>query len=75
MVARSAGAELAPVCAVVGGMVAAEVVKIISGKEEPINNSFFYEALEGNGVVKRLGPSTRCPWGVDRGVPVLQPAT
>ena len=32
-VAATAKAELSPICAVVGGIVAAEVIKIISGKE------------------------------------------
>ena len=45
-VARHADAELAPVCAIVGGVVASEVIKIISGKGAPINNAFFFDALQ-----------------------------
>lgn len=40
-VAVAARTELAPVSAIVGGMVASEVIKVISGKERPMNNSFF----------------------------------
>ena len=70
-VARHAQAEMAPVCAVVGGVVASEVIKIISGKGAPINNAFFFDALDtSEGIVQRLGPSFSCPWGVDAGKPV-----
>lgn len=69
-VARHADAELAPVCAIVGGVVASEVIKIISGKGAPINNAFFFDALQtSEGSVQRLGPSYSCPWGNDAGKP------
>ena len=58
-VARHADAELAPVCAIVGGVVASEVIKIISGKGAPINNAFFFDALqtsEGAPPGLRLAP-------------------
>ena len=45
-VGRHADAELAPVCAIVGGVVASEVIKVISGKGAPINNAFFFDALQ-----------------------------
>ena len=74
-VARHAEAEMAPVCAVVGGVVASEVIKIISGKGAPINNAFFFDALDSSeGHVQRLGPSFDCPWGVDEGKPVALPS-
>jgi ubiquitin-like 1-activating enzyme E1 A len=38
-------AQVAPVCAVLGGMIGNEVIKFISGKGEPANNSIL---LEGN---------------------------
>ena len=66
--ARHADAELAPVCAIVGGVVASEVIKIISGKGAPINNAFFFDALDtSEGIVQRLGPSFDCPWGLEKG--------
>ena len=58
-------------CAVVGGIVAADVIKIISGKEPPINNAFFYDGATGEGVVQRLGPTHAAPWGKDSGSPKL----
>ena len=67
-IARNVGCELAPVCAVLGGMVASEVIKIISGREQPINNVLFFNGLSANGVVARLGPSFDCPGGgLDKG--------
>ena len=65
--ASASGIELAPVCAIVGGIVASEVIKVISGKELPINNAFFFDGLASNGIVQRLGPSFDCPWGIDKG--------
>ena len=41
-------------CAIVGGVVASEVIKVISGKGAPINNAFFFDALHTS-----EGPSTR----------------
>jgi len=66
-VATAASAELSPVSAIVGGMVASEVIKVISGKETPINNAFFFNGETSDGIVQRLGPSFECPWGVDKG--------
>ena len=56
--------ELAPVTAIVGGMIASEVIKIISGKELPINNAFFFDGDSCDGVVLHLGPSFSLPGGV-----------
>ena len=36
-------AQVAPVCAVLGGMVGNEVIKIISGKGEPANNTLLFD--------------------------------
>ena len=66
-IAESVGHELAPVCAILGGMVASEVIKIISGKERPINNAFFFDGVTSDGICLRLGPSFECPGGVDKG--------
>ena len=66
-VAQSVGAELSPVAAIVGGMVAAEAIKVISGKDRPINNVFFFDGESGDGITQRLGPSFDCPGGLDKG--------
>ena len=41
--ATASEVELAPVCAIVGGVIASEVIKVISGKERPLNNTFIFE--------------------------------
>eukprot|EP00316_Scyphosphaera_apsteinii_P020487 CAMPEP_0119314624 /NCGR_PEP_ID=MMETSP1333-20130426/33409_1 /TAXON_ID=418940 /ORGANISM="Scyphosphaera apsteinii, Strain RCC1455" /LENGTH=372 /DNA_ID=CAMNT_0007319773 /DNA_START=20 /DNA_END=1135 /DNA_ORIENTATION=+ len=64
-VAEHNGMEVPAVCAIMGGMVASEVVKIISGQEAPINNVFLFDATTdsgGAGVVVRMGPSFKCLW-------------
>ena len=47
--------ELSPVCAVVGGVVAQEIIKAISNKDAPHNNYFFYNPVESCGVVETIG--------------------
>jgi len=48
-------AELSPVTAIVGGVLAQEVIKAISNKDAPHNNYFFYNPLESCGVVETIG--------------------
>lgn len=48
-------AELAPVAAIVGGVLGQEVIKAISNKDAPHNNYFFYNPLESCGVVECIG--------------------
>jgi len=48
-------AELSPVAAIVGGVLAQEVIKAISNKDAPHNNYFFYNPLESCGVVETIG--------------------
>jgi ubiquitin-like 1-activating enzyme E1 A len=43
--------ELSPVCAVVGGVLGQEVVKAVSGRDHPLDNFFFYDGVQGSGVV------------------------
>jgi len=47
--------ELSPVCAIVGGVLAQEVIKAISNKDSPHNNFFFYNPVESCGVVETIG--------------------
>jgi len=47
--ADARGAELAPVAAVVGGLVGNEVVKLLTHKDAPVNNFFAFDALGGEG--------------------------
>jgi len=48
--------ELSPVCAIVGGIVAQEIIKAVSHKDQPLNNYFFYSGLEYSGLVAKLPP-------------------
>ncbi|CAG9768334.1 unnamed protein product [Ceutorhynchus assimilis] len=42
-------AEVVPVCAIVGGVIAQEVIKAVSGKEVPIYNVFLFDPLTFTG--------------------------
>jgi ubiquitin-like 1-activating enzyme E1 A len=43
--AKVSTSEVAPVCAVLGGMIGNEVIKAISGKGEPANNTLLFDGL------------------------------
>lgn len=43
--ASTATAEIAPVCSVLGGIIGNEVIKAISGKGEPANNTILFDGL------------------------------
>mmetsp|Transcript_37508 Transcript_37508/g.98375 ORF Transcript_37508/g.98375 Transcript_37508/m.98375 type:complete len:337 (+) Transcript_37508:78-1088(+) len=47
--------QLGPVCAIVGGIVAAEVIKAISQKDQPYNNFLFYDGVATAGQVMQIG--------------------
>ncbi|XP_076810639.1 SUMO-activating enzyme subunit 1-like [Clavelina lepadiformis] len=47
---------LSPVCAIVGGVLGQEMIKAISGKDQPHNNFFFYDGLKHLGVVDKISP-------------------
>jgi ubiquitin-like 1-activating enzyme E1 A len=53
--ARTAGAELSPICAIVGGILGQQVIKVISAKGEPeVHNLFFYDARTAMGLVETI---------------------
>ncbi len=54
-VAVNARAELSPVCAVIGGVVAQEAIKLLTRVDEPLRNTFLYDSTTGEGVVEALG--------------------
>eukprot|EP01117_Protostelium_nocturnum_P012351 TRINITY_DN4552_c0_g1_i1.p1 TRINITY_DN4552_c0_g1~~TRINITY_DN4552_c0_g1_i1.p1 ORF type:complete len:323 (+),score=107.95 TRINITY_DN4552_c0_g1_i1:68-1036(+) len=43
--ANNVSAEISPVCAVIGGILGQEIIKVISGKDEALNNFFFYNPI------------------------------
>ena len=42
-----ATAEVSPACAVLGGVLGNEVIKVISGKGEPANNVLLFDGIDG----------------------------
>ena len=46
------------VCAIFGGLIAQEVLKVMSGREEPHQNAIIFNAQKGTAVVKHLQPHT-----------------
>eukprot|EP01133_Synstelium_polycarpum_P000154 gene154-181_t len=57
LMVRQLNNEIAPVCGIVGGIVGQEIIKIISRDTEPLNNFFFYDGLDGTGLVESIHPS------------------
>ncbi|KAL5008414.1 hypothetical protein ScPMuIL_013995 [Solemya velum] len=51
-------AEVGPVCAIVGGVLAQEIIKAVSHKDQPHNNFFFYNGMDGSGLVDCIGATT-----------------
>lgn len=35
--------ELNPVCAIIGGLLSREILKVVSGKDEPVSNCVVYD--------------------------------
>ncbi|KAK4486151.1 hypothetical protein RD792_008819 [Penstemon davidsonii] len=46
--------EFPPVCAIIGGILGQEVIKAISGKGDPLKNFFFFDAMDGKGVIEDI---------------------
>ena len=52
--AVTASHELSPVCAVVGGMLAQDMLKALAARESPIVNFFVFDGHTGGGTVCRM---------------------
>jgi ubiquitin-like 1-activating enzyme E1 A len=52
---KSFGSELSPVCAIVGGLIGQEIIKILSVKGEPLTNFFIYDGMESIGILEKIG--------------------
>ncbi|XP_057972536.1 SUMO-activating enzyme subunit 1A-like [Malania oleifera] len=46
--------EFPPVCAILGGILGQEVIKAISGKGDPLKNFFFFDAMDGKGIIEDI---------------------
>ncbi|PRP80425.1 SUMO-activating enzyme subunit 1-like [Planoprotostelium fungivorum] len=53
----NASSEISPVSAIIGGILGQEIIKVLSGKEEPLSNFFFYNALS----LRNPGETARIP--------------
>jgi len=53
--ATTAAFELSPICAVLGGVLAQDMLKAIGGREAPMANFFAFDGMVGGGTVSRLG--------------------
>ena len=42
-------------CAIIGGVVAQEAIKLLTHVDEPLRNTFLYDSTTGEGVVVALG--------------------
>ncbi|XP_050225588.1 SUMO-activating enzyme subunit 1B-1-like [Mercurialis annua] len=49
--------EFPPVCAIIGGILGQEVIKAISGKGDPLKNFFFFDAMDGKGIIEDISPT------------------
>ncbi|KAH8825043.1 hypothetical protein DL96DRAFT_157099 [Flagelloscypha sp. PMI_526] len=54
LLAETAAHELSPVCAVVGGMLAQDILKALAAKEPPIANFFVFNGVLGGASVYQL---------------------
>ena len=52
--AASAAHEFSPVCAVVGGKLAQDILKALGARETPLANFFVFDGATGAGTVARL---------------------
>lgn len=52
--ATTAFAEFSPVCAVVGGLLAQDILKALGAREAPLANFFTFDGNTGGGTVVRM---------------------
>jgi ubiquitin-like 1-activating enzyme E1 A len=57
--ANVATADVAPVCAVLGGLIGNEVIKAISGKGEPVNNTLLFDGVTCKGFGLLIQPKPK----------------
>ena len=47
--------EISPICAIVGGVLAQDVIRAISAKDTPIRNFFLFDGILCNGSIESVG--------------------
>eukprot|EP00899_Mesostigma_viride_P028732 jgi/Mesvir1/9043/Mv21326-RA.1 len=55
-IAAAGVAEMPAVNAIIGGVMAQDVLKAVSGMGEPINNHFFFSVENGSGIIEGIFP-------------------
>jgi ubiquitin-like 1-activating enzyme E1 A len=58
--------HISPVCAVFGGIIGGEVLKILSGKDEPLDNLIVYDSTQNSAVVRQVPAVVRAESKVRR---------
>ncbi|PAV16890.1 sumo-activating enzyme subunit 1 [Pyrrhoderma noxium] len=53
-ITETAGHEFSPVCAVIGGVLAQDMLKALSRREQPITNLFVFDGNTGKGSICRM---------------------
>ncbi|CAG8437180.1 10665_t:CDS:2 [Ambispora gerdemannii] len=56
---QNVSAEISPVCAIVGGILAQDILKVLSQKGPPINNFFVFNGLDCSGIVYQVEPGKK----------------
>ena len=46
--------DLSPICAILGGVISQEVIKGLSGKDQPLNNFFVYNGIDSHAIVEKI---------------------
>ncbi|KAJ0054168.1 hypothetical protein Pint_01205 [Pistacia integerrima] len=60
--------EFPPVCAIIGGILGQEVIKALSGKGDPLKNFFFFDVMDGKGIVEDISNTETGRVAVSRGL-------
>jgi len=47
--------ELSPVCAIVGGVLAQDIIRAVSAKDTPIRNFFLFDGIHCGGSIESVG--------------------
>ena len=53
---QNVGSEISPVCAFLGGQLAQDVINVVGGKEQPIQNMLLFDGEDSKGPVYALHP-------------------
>jgi len=53
---QNVGSEISPVCAFLGGQLAQDVINVVGGKEQPIQNMLLFDSEASAGPVYALHP-------------------